>query len=248
MTVAAAPTTQADRKALWTFLRFVLGLALLGGLAYFLWTPGDWANKLFVWVLLTILADECAGWFGYIGLALGALVLLAPGATPEQWFVALPLIGAALFALLLLKHAGGPFVLPFAALIFAGAVLGADRVGHSLDTPIKLLGTAEFRRMALLPMVIGVAVSFVRQLVALLLRWQTQRRTARPVAAAPASAVGPAPADPATPAVTPPATATATGVKTEVIAADPASATAPAPASQTPAKQTPAKQTPAKPK
>ena len=40
MTVAAAPSAQADRKALWTFLRVLLGLALLAGLAYFLWTPG----------------------------------------------------------------------------------------------------------------------------------------------------------------------------------------------------------------
>lgn len=215
MTVAASPSAQADRKALWTFLRVLLGLALLAGLAYFLWTPGAWANKLFVWVLLTLLADECSGWFGYAGVALGALVLIAPGTTPEQWFVVLPLIGAGLFALLLLKHSGGPFVLPFAALIFAGAVLGADRVGSALETPIKLLGTAEFRRMALLPMAIGVTLSFVRQLVMLLLRWR--RRKARPAAGAavPASAATAA-FDPMTSAPAPSATTT------EVIVADPA--------------------------
>ena len=218
MTVAASPSAQADRKALWTFLRVLLGLALLAGLAYFLWTPGAWANKLFVWVLLTLLADECSGWFGYAGVALGALVFLAPGATPEQWFVVLPLVGAALFALLLLKHSGGAFVLPFAALIFAGAVLGADRVGHALETPIKLLGTAEFRRMALLPMAIGITLSFVRQLVTTLLRWHRRRQAARPAPVA-------APA------------ADSTEV-TEVVVADPAASTvtvtSTAPAPQTP--------------
>ncbi|WP_243760103.1 hypothetical protein [Deinococcus radiodurans] len=207
MTVAAAPSAQADRKALWTFLRVLLGLALLAGLAYFLWTPGVWTNKLFVWVLLTILADECAGWFGYLGLALGALVFLAPGATPEQWLVVAPLIAAALFALLLVKHSGGVLVLPFAGLIYAGAVLGADKLGHSLDTPIKLLGSEEFRRVALLPMIIGLAFSFVRQLVNLLLRGHSRRRATRPLPTTPVPVPAADPTttapDPATPTPTP---------------------------------------------
>ena len=219
MTVAAAPSAQADRKALWTFLRVLLGLALLAGLAYFLWTPGVWTNKLFVWVLLTILADECAGWFGYLGLALGALVFLAPGATPEQWLVVAPLIAAALFALLLVKHSGGVLVLPFAGLLYAGAVLGADKLGHSLDTPIKLLGSEEFRRVALLPMVIGLAFSFVRQLVNLLLHWQSRRRATHPLPTAPAPVPAADPAttapDPATPTPTPEVE------EVEVVAADP---------------------------
>ena len=229
MTVAAAPSAQADRKALWTFLRVLLGLALLAGLAYFLWTPGVWTNKLFVWVLLTILADECAGWFGYLGLALGALVLLAPGTAPERWFVVLPLVGAALFALLLLKHSGGPFVVPFAGLIYAGAVLGADKLGHSLDTPIKLLGSEEFRRVALLPMIIGLAFSFVRQLVNMLLRWQSRRRATRPLPAAPAPVPAADPAttvpDPAAPAPTTP-TPAPDAEEVEVVAADPAATVA----------------------
>lgn len=193
MTAAATSSTPANRRALLTFLRLFAGLCILAGLAFFLWTPGAWQNKLFVWVLLTILADECAGWFGYAGVALGLIVLFAPGATPEQWFVILPLIGAALFALLLLKHSGGPFVLPFAGLIFTGAVLAADRVGGIIDTPIRLLGSPEFQRMSVLPMVIGLGVSFVRQSVSGLLRWSARRRVA---ASASASSTAATPAAP----------------------------------------------------
>lgn len=200
MTAAASSSTPANRRALLTFLRFFAGLALLAGLAFFLWTPGAWQNKLFAWVLLTILADECAGWFGYAGLALGLIVLFAPGATPEQWFVILPLIGAALFALLLLKHSGGPFVLPFAGLIFVGAVLAADRVGGIIDTPIKLLGSPEFQRMSVLPMVIGLGVSFVRQSVTGLLRWSAQRRVAAVPAVSAAAGMTAATSGSATPA------------------------------------------------
>lgn len=235
MTAAATSSTPANRRALLTFLRFFAGLALLAGLAFFLWTPGEWQNKLFAWVLLTILADECAGWFGYAGLGLGLLVLIAPGTPPEQWFVILPLIGAALFALLLLKHSGGPLVLPFAGLIFTGAVLAADRVGQMLDTPIKLLGSPEFQRMSVLPVVIGLGLSFVRQSVSALLRWSARRRgAAGQVAAvtaipAPAAAATPAPSTPAgaPPAPTPPASAAPP-------VAPPPSAAAPAPAGSTP--------------
>lgn len=199
MTAAAAPTpqTQRERRGVWTFLRFITGLALLAGLAYFLWTPGDWANKLFVWVLLTILADECAGWFGYVGLALGALVLLAPGATPEQWFVVLPLVGGALFALLLLKHSGGPFVLPFAGALFAGAILLAQKLGDMLGTPIKLVSNPELERRALLAAAIGLAFSFVRQLVGMLLRWQKRRRAAAVTVTTVTTTPAPVPAPPA---------------------------------------------------
>lgn len=175
MTVAAAPSVPRKRKGLF-LLRLFLGLLALGGLTYFLWTPGDWANKVFVWVLLTILADECAGWFGYIGLALGALVFLAPGATPEQWFAAFPLVLGSLFALLLVKHSGGPFVLPFAGAVFAGAVLAAPKLGDLLGTPIKVLESAELRRTTLIPMAAALAFSFVRQIVAMLIRWQKRRR------------------------------------------------------------------------
>lgn len=199
MTATAAPTpqTQRERRGVWTFLRFITGLALLAGLAYFLWTPGDWANKLFVWVLLTILADECAGWFGYVGLALGALVLLAPGATPEQWFVVLPLVGGALFALLLLKHSGGPFVLPFAGALFAGAILLAQKLGDMLGTPIKLVSNPELERRALLAAAIGLAFSFVRQLVGMLLRWQKRRRAAAVTVTTVTTTPAPVPAPPA---------------------------------------------------
>lgn len=235
MTAAATSSTPANRRALLTFLRLFAGLCILAGLAFFLWTPGAWQNKLFVWVLLTILADECAGWFGYAGVALGLIVLFAPGATPEQWFVILPLIGAALFALLLLKHSGGPFVLPFAGLIFTGAVLAADRVGGIIDTPIRLLGSPEFQRMSVLPMVIGLGVSFVRQSVSGLLRWSARRRVA---ASASASSTAATPAAPAPAVATPAGTGTPPPTAPPVAAAPgsgapvsppPAAPTAPAP-------------------
>lgn len=204
MTVAAAPSVPRKRKGLF-FLRLFLGLLALGGLTYFLWTPGDWVNKVFVWVLLTILADECAGWFGYIGLVLGALVFLAPGTTPEQWYAAFPLVLGALFALLLVKHSGGPFVLPFAGAVFAGAILSAPKLGEVLGTPIKVLESSDLQRMTLLPMAAALAFSFVRQIVGMIVRWQRRRRAERVLTSeisAPETVVAdptPAPTDPQTP-------------------------------------------------
>ena len=197
-----AMTADADRPARRASLiwggRLVAGLVLLGILAGMLWVPGAWATKLFVWVLLTILADEFAGWFGYAGLALGALVFFAPGTTPEQWFTIFPLVGGALFALLLLKHSGGPFVLPFAAALFAGTLLALGRYGGKLDPTLTLPANEQFQRMALIAMLSGVAVSFVRQLVGLILRAQARRR-ARLAAADPLTTPRPAPlSDPQT--------------------------------------------------
>ncbi|MFC6660204.1 hypothetical protein [Deinococcus multiflagellatus] len=57
---------------------------MLGLLAYFMWTPGEWTTRLFAWVLLTILADEFGGWYGYAGLAMGALGSLSPVAPPSS--------------------------------------------------------------------------------------------------------------------------------------------------------------------
>lgn len=158
-------------------------------LAYLLGTPGkdtSWLSLVFAWVLLTIFADELAGWFGYIALALGVLPLLVH-TPPEQWYVVLPLVGGALFALLIIKHSGGPFVLPFGAALFAGTLLGAAKVGAKLDPNLKLVSQPDFQKMALTAMLIGVGFSFLRQLISMLVRWQQRRKLAAAAAKASAS-------------------------------------------------------------
>ena len=198
MTAASLPPRRRSAHAgLWTALRLLAGLALLVALAYFMWTPGDWPTRLFAWVLLTILADECAGWFGYAGLAMGALAFFAPSAPPEQWTLIVPLVGGALGALLLLKHSGGPLVLPFAAVIFAGALYATGRFGLKIDPELTLPANATFQRSAVLPMLIALAFSFVRQYVGVAVRYARRRRAAR--AATPVSVVAPATVDSAVP-------------------------------------------------
>lgn len=226
MTAASLPPRRRPARAgLWTALRLLVGLALLAALAYFMWTPGDWPTRLFAWVLLTILADECAGWFGYTGLALGALAFFAPSAPPEQWTLIVPLVGGALFALLLLKHSGGPFVLPFAAVIFAGALYATGRFGLKIDPALTLPANAGFQRSAVVPMLLGVGFSFVRQLIGNAMRFAARRRER--AAAAPVVVV-----DPVVPASAPGAQIP------EVVAAAPAGETLPvAPAAAVPAPQ-----------
>lgn len=213
MTAASLPPRQRSARAgLWTALRLLVGLALLAALAYFMWTPGDWPTRLFAWVLLTVLADECAGWFGYAGLLLGGLAFFAPSAPPEQWTLIVPLVGGALFALLLLKHSGGPFVLPFAAVIFAGALYATGRFGLKIDPELTLPASATFQRGAVVPMLLGLGFSFVRQLIGNAMRFAARRRAARASAAPVALVTAPTGTEPvpATPAVpTPEGTPTA---------------------------------------
>lgn len=173
---AAAPPT-----ALWTALRLLGGLLTVALLAYLLWNPSEefgWLKMVFTWVLLTILADEFGGWFGYVALALGVLPLLMT-TPPQQWFVVLPLVGGALFALLMVKHSGGALVLPFGAALFAGTLLAADKLGTKLDPSLTLVHSKSFQNSAFLAMLIGVGFSFVRQLVMQLLQWQRRRNAAK---------------------------------------------------------------------
>lgn len=162
-----------------TFLRLLGGWAVVALLAYVMWTPGDWPLRLLAWVGLTILADEFGGWFGYIGVVLGGLAFLAPAAPPAQWAIIVPLVGGALLALLLVKHSGGPFVLPFAAAIFALPLLAVGRYGTRIDPELTLPANATFQRTALTAMLAGVAFSFVRQLVGLLMRRRARQRAMR---------------------------------------------------------------------
>lgn len=174
-------------------LRLLWGFALLGLLAYTLWQPGDWPQKLSLWVLLTLLADEAGGWFGYLGAALGGLPFFSSHAPPEQWWIILPLVGAALIATLIVKHAGGPLVLPFALAVFALPIFLVQKLGPSLDTTLTLPGNPVFQRAALGMAALALAFSFVRQAAGIFLRRRLERpqagRPSIPVETAPVEAV-----------------------------------------------------------
>ncbi|MDV6374579.1 hypothetical protein [Deinococcus arenicola] len=157
------------------FLRVLGGWAVLGLLAYVMWSPGEWQNSLLLWVALVILADEFGGWFGYMGLLLGGLGYLSPSLPPAQWLIILPLVGGALMALLLVKHSGGVLVLPFAGLIFAGTLLAVARFGTKFDPTLKLPSDDVFLRSALMAMAAGLGFSLVRQLAGLYLRRRERR-------------------------------------------------------------------------
>lgn len=186
MTAASLSTRKANnRTGLWIFLRLLGGWATVAALAYFLWMPTKewgWPTLLFVWVLATILADEFAGWFGYIALVLGVLPFLWH-TPPERWFIIFPLVAGALFGLLIMKHSGGPFVLPFGAAIFAGAIIGAGKIGAKLDPSLTFVNNHTFQQTALLAMAIGVGFSFLRQLISMIWRWYKARRARLEVAA-----------------------------------------------------------------
>ncbi|MGY2892137.1 hypothetical protein [Deinococcus sp. UYEF24] len=174
-------------------LRLLWGFALLGLLAYTLWQPGNWPEKLTLWVLLTLLADEAGGWFGYLGAALGGLPFLSNHAPPEQWWIILPLVGAALIAALIVKHSGGPLVLPFALAVFALPIFLIQKLGPSLDTSLTLPGNPVFQRAALGMAALALAFSFVRQAVGIFLRRRLERpqagRLARPLEPLPGETV-----------------------------------------------------------
>lgn len=169
------PPAGPDARPGMTLLKLTLGAACLLALAYFQWTPGEWPVRLLTWVLLTLLADEFGGWFGYAGLLLGGVGYLSPVEPPAEWLIILPLVGGALMGTLLLKHSGGLFVLPFAGALFAAVLIGVGRFGTVLDPQMTLPGTPEFQRNAILGMLVALGVSAVRQLTELILRRRRMR-------------------------------------------------------------------------
>ena len=181
-TVAPLPTlppSPARRRRLrqrnLLLLRLAWGVVFLAVLAFTLWEPGNWPAKLSAWVLLTLLADEAGGWFGYLGVVLGGLPFVASHAPPEQWLVILPLVGGALIAALIVKHSGGPLVLPLAYALFALPLLLAQRVGPSLDDTLTLPGNATFRRSTFVMAAIGLGFSLIRQAVGIYLRRRAEQ-------------------------------------------------------------------------
>lgn len=173
------PLSPARRRKLrsrnLSLLKLLWGLGLILLLAYTLWQPGDWPLKLGLWVLLTLLADEAGGWYGYLGAALGALPFLSNHAPPEQWWIILPLVGASLIAGLIVKHSGGPLVLPFALALFALPILLTQRLGPSLDTTLTLPGNPVFQRASLGMAALALAFSCVRQVVGIYLRRRVEQ-------------------------------------------------------------------------
>ncbi|GGR46763.1 hypothetical protein GCM10008959_04750 [Deinococcus seoulensis] len=161
-----------------TLMKLLGGAVCLLALAYFQWTPGEWPVRLLTWVLLTLLADEFGGWFGYAGLVMGGLGYFSPVQPPAEWLVILPLVGGALMGTLLLKHSGGLFVLPFAGVLFAGVLIVVGQFGTKLDPQMTLPANPEFQRTAITAMLIALGISAARQLIGLILRAR-QRRTRR---------------------------------------------------------------------
>ncbi len=145
---------------------WVLGLVTLGALVLVLNAPYSWIIKLMVWVVLTYIADEAGNWFGYLAIPLGAIPFFLT-TMPEQWYVVFPLIASALTASLLLKHAGGLLVLPFAAAAFAAPIILATKLTPHLDPSITLLGNHTFEQRAFLAMGIGLGISLLRQVIEL---------------------------------------------------------------------------------
>jgi hypothetical protein len=178
-----AEEERPHRARFLNLLRLLGGWAVLGALAYAMWTPGEWQNSLLLWVLLVILADEFGGWFGYLALLLGGLGYFSPSPPPAQWLVILPLVGGALMALLLVKHSGGVLVLPFAGVLFAGTLLAVARFGTKFDPTLKLPADDTFLRSALIAMLAGLGFSLVRQLVGLWLRRRERQTDAGGLAA-----------------------------------------------------------------
>jgi hypothetical protein len=144
-------------------LRLGWGLALLALMSYTLWQPGDWPQKLSLWVLLTLLADEAGSWFGYLGVVAGSLPFFSNYAPPEQWWIILPLVGSSLIAALIVKHSGGPLVLPFAFALFALPIVLAQKLAPTLDTTLTLPDNAQFRTSSLLMAALALAFSLLRQ-------------------------------------------------------------------------------------
>lgn len=162
-------------------LRTVWGGAMLALLVFALTLPVGWQPKLAAWVLLVLLADAGANWFGYAGVLLGLLPFLSNQAPPEQWWTIFPLIGGSLLAALVVKHAGALLALPFSFAVFVLPTLAIQRLGPSLDPTLTLPGNAVFQRTAVQMAALGLLFNALVWVVVLIRR----RLLRRPKAAAP---------------------------------------------------------------
>ena len=172
-----SPEERLRRRAWLVSSGRLIGGLLLLGLLFLLLTSGQaWTTLLFGWVLLTILADEFGGWFGYIGALMGLLTIFGPNPSGDPiWQVLLPLVGCALLALLLVKHSGGWLVLPFAAAVFTLPIYAAAQYGELLDSNLITVANPDLFRSAMIAMLMGLGVSLVRQLIEWIVNWQARR-------------------------------------------------------------------------
>lgn len=156
---------------------WLIGSLALLGMLFVLLGDFPWPWKLGAWVLLTLILDECGGWFGYTGALAGAAPLLAPALNPllaeravlagpaPEWFVVFPLVVVGLLGLLLVKHTGGLPALPLALAAFVLPILLARFVAPQLDATVTLPASRTLFDWALWPAVIGVGLAVVRRFV-----------------------------------------------------------------------------------
>jgi len=137
-------------------IAWVLGVLMLGAVVHVLRGDYDWTIKTAVWVLLTVLLDECGGWFGYLSLTAGVLGLFSPTA---EWYVILPLVGSGLLGLLLVMHAANVFAVPFAVAAFAVPIMLAREFGELLDARVTLPASQDFLTYTLGPAIVGGTVA-----------------------------------------------------------------------------------------
>lgn len=175
--MTASVSAQPQRSAALVASLWVIGVLCLAALAFMfaMKAPPPWRTLALAWVLLTYLADEAGNWFGYLAALLGALPFVL-GTAPEQWFMVFPLLVSGLIASLLLKHAGGLLLLPFAAAAFALPILATAKLAPYLDDTVKLAGSHAFQNRVFLAAGIGLGLSLLRQLTELVLRRRAQRR------------------------------------------------------------------------
>lgn len=157
---------------------WILGLACVGVLAYAMTLPLDWQNKLIIWIMLTLIADEAGNWFGYSAIPLGAIPFVLGSTPPEQWWVIFPLVATSLMVCLVMKHAGGAFVLPFAAALFAVPIIAVAKLTSHVDPSITFPANAQFQKLAFIAAGAGLLLSLIRQIVAAILRQHEQRPVA----------------------------------------------------------------------
>lgn len=168
--MTTAPHEKRDYSKVVTWMVGLLGLIVLGMV---LLSPLEWTLKLAAWIVLVWLLDECGNWFGYSGVALGALPFFAGwidpfvdvAASPPQWDAAFPLVASGLIAGLLVKHAGGWFGLLLAIPVFLAPMLVVRQFGSALDETLTLPKTEEFFTWSLWPAIAGAVLGALLRLL-----------------------------------------------------------------------------------
>lgn len=152
--------SRSHAPALQNWPRLMVGLVLALLSIPLLLSGLDWPLKIALWVLLVLLADEASGWMGYLALGLGAIPWLLPllglGSPGQEllsdWAVLFPLAFTGLFALLLVKHAGGPPMAIVGWPLLVAPFLLVRFLGHLFDDELSLPADPRY-----LPYLLGAA-------------------------------------------------------------------------------------------